>query len=169
MCPRTVSVPAFSSVHARLRAAHFFDAGDAHDVAPPASANESWADIVERTPGWVSHAMDWPKAVVSRLGLKDLGCLQPMRPADSADTVGEGVGIFSPQQLSQDEVVTPDADRHLDVWRTLLELRAQREIVVSTVVCMHTWDRLYMLPVAPAHRLIVPAMLATTSTGQNPT
>ena len=169
MCPRTVSVPAFSSVHARLRAAHFFDAGDAHDVAPPASANESWADIVERTPGWVSHAMDWPKAVVSRLGLKDLGCLQPMRPADSADTVGEGVGIFSPQQLSQDEVVTPDADRHLDVWRTLLKLRAQREIVVSTVVCMHTWGRLYMLPVAPAHRLIVPAMLATTSTGQNPT
>lgn len=169
MCPRTVSVPAFSSVHARLRAAHFFDAGDAHDVAPPASANESWADIVERTPGWVSHAMDWPKAVVSRLGLKDLGCLQPMRPADSADTVGEGVGIFSPQQLSQDEVVTPDADRHLDVWRTLLKLRAQREIVVSTVVRMHTWGRLYMLPVAPAHRLIVPAMLATTSTGQNPT
>lgn len=169
MCPRTVSVPGFSSVHARVCGAHIFDVRETDDVAPLASAIESWLGIVERTPGWMSRAMDWPKAVVSRLGLKDLGCLQPMRPADSADTVGDGVGTFSLQHLSQDEVVTPDADRHLDVWRTLLKLRAQREIVVSTVVRMHTWGRLYMLPVAPAHRLIVPAMLATTSTGQNPT
>ena len=160
---RKVSVPLHSQVHARLRGADFHDAYEADDALPQASAMDSWLAVVGRTPGWVDRAMDLRNAVVARIGLKDLGRLKPEQGGDRAYAVGDRVGIFSLQHLSEDEVVMTDADRHLDVWVSLLKLRAERKIVVSTVVQVHNaLGRLYMLPVAPVHRLIVPAMLATS-------
>ena len=163
MSPRKVPVPLHSQVHARLRGADFHDAYEADDGLPLASAMHSWLAVVGRTPRWVDRAMDLRNAVVSRVGLKDLGRLRPGPAAEQAYIVGDRVGIFTLQQLSEDEVVMTDADRHLDVWVSLLKLRAERKIVVSTVVQVHNaLGRLYMLPVAPVHRLIVPAMLATS-------
>jgi hypothetical protein len=39
-------------------------------------------------------------------------------------------------------------------------LRADRQVVVSTIVRFHNWlGRAYFVPVRPFHRLIVPAMI----------
>ena len=161
---RKVSVPPHSQVHARLRGADFHDAYEGLDPVPEGSAMDTWLDVVGRTPGWVDGAMDLRNAVVKRLGLKDLGRIRPSAPVGAdAYRVGDRVGIFTLQHLGEDEVVMTDADRHLTAWVALFKLRAERKIVVSTVVHVHNaLGRLYMLPVAPVHRLIVPAMLATS-------
>jgi hypothetical protein len=73
------------------------------------------------------------------------------------------VGIFTLLANTEDEVLLVDRDRHLDVYIALTCRPAadgQYQVLVSTVVRTHNLlGRLYMLPVAPFHRLIAPIAL----------
>ena len=66
--------------------------------------------------------------------------------------------------MSDDEALLVDREKHLDVVVSVLRLpldgQGQREAAFCTVVHVHGWlGRLYMLPVVPMHRRIVPAVL----------
>jgi hypothetical protein len=71
---------------------------------------------------------------------------------------GQRLGIFTLQSMDDDAIVLEDNDRHL---RVQLALQWQGDVLeVATVVHTHNaFGRVYMLPVAPVHRLIVPHLL----------
>ncbi|MDR2298753.1 MAG: DUF2867 domain-containing protein [Comamonas sp.] len=163
MKPLKVSVPANSIVSTLLNDAYFADAYAVADPAPQRSAMEQWLDIVKSAPVWVERAMDLRNAVVSRLGLKDLGRLGGVDSGKPAwdYRIGDRVGIFSLQHMTSNEVVMADSDSHLDVHVSLFKSSPDDRVVVSTVVHVKNWfGRLYMLPVAPVHRIIVPTTLS---------
>ena len=104
--------------------------------------------------------------IVALVGLKNLGGLRGVDPEKPLANYrpGQRVGIFTLISVSDDEVLLGDQDQHLDVVVSVLRLpldsQGQREVAFSTVVHVHGWlGRLYMLPVVPMHRRIVPAVL----------
>ncbi|MEN0105961.1 MAG: DUF2867 domain-containing protein [Pseudomonas sp.] len=118
------------------------------------------------TPRWIDNAMKLRNAIVRRLGLKDLGSLTriDLNRDEASYQPGERIGIFTLVSNQPDEVVMADKDKHLDVYLALnrLPINADgtRTLVMSTVVHTHNWlGTLYMLPVAPFHRLIAPLTL----------
>jgi len=154
-----IAVPAASRLHARLPGAHFHDA---YRMALPDDRPvlALFLDSVRRTPRWVNRLMALRNAVVAPLGLKNLGGLNEVdavKPV-AAYRPGDRVGIFTLLHVSDDEVILGDADRHLDVQVSLCRLG--EDVAVSTVVHVHRLlGHLYMLPVAPLHRRIVPAVM----------
>ncbi|MYN06281.1 DUF2867 domain-containing protein [Pseudoduganella aquatica] len=84
--------------------------------------------------------------------------------------MGDRVGIFSILYLSDDEVILGDADKHLKVCVSVRKLsEARSAVAVSTVVHIHNLlGRVYMLFVAPVHKLIVPAVLVRASDQLSP-
>lgn len=166
-----VPVPRDSDIGQYLDGAYFQDAYETRIDSPGLSALELHIQVMRQTPGWVDRLMTLRNRVVSTLfGLKDLGKLaavHPLKPA--ADyRVGDRLGIFVIHSLSDQEVVLTDADRHLDAKVSVRKTGSvdHPTATVSTVVHVHNLlGRLYMLPVAPVHRLIVPAMLRRLAIG----
>lgn len=122
------------------------------------------------TPAWIDNLMQVRNAVVRRLGLKDLGRLTRIDLArdEASYQPGDRVGIFTLIANSPDEVIMADKDKHLDVFLALnrLPIKADgtRTLVLSTLVHTHNWlGTLYMLPVAPFHRLIAPLTLVNVT------
>jgi hypothetical protein len=110
--------------------------------------------------------------VVAQLGLKDLGHLggfNPDRPIDDYQ-MGDRIGIFTLLDNQPDEVVLGDTDKHLDVALSVhlgRDPESDRAVLtVSTVVHIHNvLGRLYMLPVAPVHKLITPSVMLRWAKG----
>ncbi|CAM3882526.1 hypothetical protein CCOS865_02956 [Pseudomonas reidholzensis] len=122
--------------------------------------------LMRRMPGWIDSLMVLRNRLVNLLGLKDLGRLTGVDAARSPDSYqpGERVGIFTLVTNTDDEVLLVDSDRHLDVHIALMRRPGpqpgQCQVLVTTVVRTHNLlGRLYMLPVAPFHRLITPIAL----------
>jgi len=164
--PREVPMPLTGRVAELQKGADFCDAWCVDSDAVQRSALELFIEAAKQTPRWVSTCMDIRNRVVARLGLKDLGGISavPDKNAASAYRVGERVGIFTLIENSFDEALLGDSDKHLDV---VLSVQRQAHpdgqritVTVSTVVHIHNLlGRLYMLPVKPMHRLIVPTVM----------
>jgi len=91
------------------------------------------------------------------LGMKGLGSLRDVATATPI-APGERLGIFTLQAMSDDAIVLEDDDRHLRV-QLAVQWHDDR-LEVATVVHVHNaFGHLYMLPVAPLHRAIVPHLL----------
>jgi hypothetical protein len=154
------AVPAASRLHGATASAHFHDSYRMAVAPDCRSALQFYLDTVVHTPAWVDRLMALRNAVVSRIGLKDLGALGAFdrsKPA-SAYRAGDRVGIFTLLHVSDDEVILGDSDRHLDVQVSVY--RSHGELAMSTVVHVHRMlGHVYMLFVAPVHRRIVPAVM----------
>ena len=158
------AVPIASRLHARLAGAHYHDCYCMTLASDDRPVLAIFLAGVARTPGWINRLMALRNAIVARLGLKNLGPLNNVDPAKAADAYrpGDRVGIFTLLHVSHDEVVLGDSDRHLDVQVSVCRLGTDGDgrLAVSTVVHVHRLlGRLYMLPVAPLHRMIVPAVM----------
>jgi len=134
------------------------------DHGLPAMAH--YLQMMRGMPRWIDNLMVLRNRLVQMVGLKDLGRLSAVNSQRSAGSyeAGQRVGIFTLLANTDDEVLLVDSDRHLDVHVALLRRPSaqtgQCEVVVSTVVRTHNLlGRLYMLPVAPFHRLIAPIAL----------
>ncbi|WBS04191.1 DUF2867 domain-containing protein [Pseudoduganella sp. SL102] len=153
-------VPAASRLHRTIPGAHFHDSYRMALASDPRSALQLYLDTVVRTPAWVDRLMALRNAVVSRIGLKDLGALGEFdrnKPA-SAYRPGDRIGIFELRHVFDDEVILGDSDRHLDVQVSVC--REGGELSMSTVVHVHRpLGHVYMFFVAPVHRRIVPAVM----------
>lgn len=103
--------------------------------------------------------------LVQLVGLKNLGGFRDIDPGrpPSDYRPGERVGIFTLIANADDEVLLGDDDKHLDVVVSVCKRPGTTDgritLSVTTVVHVHNaLGRLYMLPVAPMHKLIAPAM-----------
>lgn len=161
MTVHLTTVPAESALASTLGTASFHDA----HTAPLHDWSLSPADIAARllraTPAWANQLMRLRNAIVRRLGLKDVGDLK-LTYAEPADAVqaGNAFGIFTVAAISDREIVLGIDDSHLDVRVSVTKAgnATAATYTVSTVVHVHNWlGRLYMLPVARIHPIIVRA------------
>jgi hypothetical protein len=105
--------------------------------------------------------------LVRLVGLKDLGGLANIdtgKPV-SAYRLGDPIGIFTLYSNCESEALFGIRDKHLDVQLSVFKqapaTTAAVTLSITTVVHVHNWlGRLYMLPVAPLHKLIAPAVMA---------
>lgn len=161
---KEVPIPTSCSLHASVRAASFADAFSTLVPRSDLTATELFVAVGSQTPAWINSLMNLRNSIVRQLGLKDLGTLAAL-PQDMAKPLqaGQRIGIFTFVRATPDELVVQDDDKHLTVQLALLKRNidvAQDEITLCTVVHTHnTVGRLYMLPVGPAHKRIVPAVL----------
>lgn len=155
-----IDIPPQSEISRRLDNAYYYDCYETAIKPTKQSALALYLQVVAGTPGWINALMALRNRVVSLVGLKNLGGLGDFDTAKAASDyrVGDRVGIFSIRYLSEQEVILGDSDKHLHVEVSVC--RGQDKVAVSTVVHIHNLlGRIYMLFVAPIHRLIVPASL----------
>jgi len=110
---------------------------------------------------WVSGLMTVRDALVAGFGLKTAKQLTSLGAQSGADRVG----IFKIYSTSQTEVVLGEDDKHLDFRLSVLcsgqpSPGSKRHLILSTVVhCHNRLGRLYILLIAPFHRLVVRSSL----------
>ena len=110
---------------------------------------------------WVSSLMAVRDAVVGRFGLKTAKQLTSL----GAQSKTGQVGIFKIYSTSPNEVVLGEDDKHLDFRLSVLcsatpSPGGKRHLTLSTVVhCHNCLGRLYILVIAPFHRLVVQSNL----------
>lgn len=158
------AVPANSNIAGELQGAYFYDCYRMDYRHDGASALQIFLRTFGNTPAWVDFLMRLRNRVVRLFGLKDLGQLSAVQPAKSAADyrIGDRVGIFSLMYQSAQEVILGDCDKHLDVKVSLSKhSEGDRQfIAVTTVVHVHNaLGKAYMFFVAPAHKIIAPAVL----------
>lgn len=161
------TVPPESAINARLAGAHFHDCYSIAVADSARTALDYMLTALANTPPWIGSLMALRNTLVRLVGLKDLGrmnALSPSKPA-SAYVPGDRVGIFTLMSNSPNEALLGDCDRHLDVVLSVYTHPSGpagvQSVSVTTVVHIHNLlGRIYMLPVAPLHRIIAPAVLA---------
>jgi hypothetical protein len=100
-------------------------------------------------PGWVRMLMSVRDAVVGMFGLER---------AKDAPVSPDFIGFFRILERNDHEILMGEDDRHLDFRVSILH--DGTGVIVSTLVRFHNaFGRAYFVPVAPVHRVIVPAML----------
>ncbi|WP_242875817.1 DUF2867 domain-containing protein [Stenotrophomonas maltophilia] len=146
-----------SVLRTQLPGADFVHACHATTRRDGRSALQAYRDMAASIPGWFDGLMALRIHGMRLLGMKHLGSLRAVHDTDDP-AAGQRLGIFTLQSLDDDAIVLEDDDRHL---RVQLALQWQGDVLeVVTVVHTHNaFGRLYMLPVAPVHRLIVPHLL----------
>ena len=148
---------ACSVLRAQLPGADFVHACQATTRRDGRSALQAYRDMAATIPGWFDGLMALRNRGMRLLGMKHLGSLRAVQDVEDPQP-GQRRGIFTLRALDDDAIVLDDDDRHL---RVQLALQWQGDVLeVATVVHTHnTFGRVYMLPVAPVHRLIVPHLL----------
>jgi hypothetical protein len=153
-----VDIPSQSIVQDRLHDADFYDAYEVLNAKPERTALQVWVDALQKSPPWVRQALRLRNAIVSKFGLK-VGEPDELKPANEYK-VGERVGIFTLQSISDVEVLMGQPDKHLDFLISVCKTTNDR-VVISTVVHIHNWfGHAYMFFVKPMHRIIAPLMLS---------
>ncbi|MGV0986130.1 MAG: DUF2867 domain-containing protein [Limnohabitans sp.] len=157
--------PANARIQQLIPGSYFHDAWSVQAGDPGLSALGQFLKAIAATPTWVNHSMALRNHVVEKLGLKNLGGLGAFDPDKTEDTYqpGDRVGIFTLFEQTFDEVLLGDKDKHLDVTLSVHRqafASGSVQVTVTTVVHVNNaLGRLYMLPVAPMHRLIAPTVL----------
>jgi hypothetical protein len=167
MSPSITSLdfPPASRISHELEGADFFDSYQMPLPHEGRSALEIYLNVISRTPTWVNFLMSVRNWAASLIGLKNLGHLGGIEVHEPSEgfRVGDRLGIFSIETLSDDEVILGDSDKHVDVKVAVCKLveEGREAVAVTTVVHIHNLvGHIYMALVAPVHRLIVPAVLA---------
>ena len=157
-----VSLPPESAV---TRAYASTNLADAYSIELPPGASidpELLARFIfSHQAPWVSTLMAVRDAVVGRVGLKTARQLTSL----GAQGKTGRLGIFKIYGTSPTEVVFGEDDKHLDFRLSVLCSSqplpgGKRHLTLSTVVhCHNRLGRLYILVIAPFHRLVVQSSL----------
>lgn len=136
---------------------------DAYSIELPSGASTNPEQlarfIFSHQAPWISGLMAFRDAIVGRFGLKTAKQLTSL----GAESTTGRVGIFKIYGSSPTEIVLGEDDRHLD-FRLSVHCSNQpggkRRLTLSTVVhCHNRLGRLYILVIAPFHRLVVQSSL----------
>ncbi|MGD9843287.1 MAG: DUF2867 domain-containing protein [Steroidobacteraceae bacterium] len=141
-----------------LRPVSDLDYYDARSVLLPVAAQPlaAW-NLIMSEPQWVLRAAFWLRdAISARFGVKRIGGFTSMRKENVQ--IGDRLDFFLVEHAAPDVLVLTERDRHLDVM-TCLSTSGRTLTVTSSVITHNAFGRAYMLPVGPAHKLIVNNML----------
>lgn len=120
------------------------------------TALEIW-NLMRREPlPLMKQAFQIRDAISSRFGVKRIGGFSTT-PVETVQQ-GEMLDFFLVEHISDSTLSLSARDRHLDVL-TCISIENQVLSITSSVVTHNLFGRIYMVPVGPAHRLIVAVML----------
>jgi Protein of unknown function (DUF2867) len=161
---KEVPIPIECSLHASARTAYFADAFETLVPRSHLTATQLYGAVMRSTPKWVDTAMLARNRIVRLFGLKDLGALSAVPAmAEHALQPGQRIGIFTFASATPTELVMQDTDKHLSVRIAVIKQTVDAvhdRVIACTVVHTHNLlGKLYLLPVGPAHKYIVPAVL----------
>jgi hypothetical protein len=157
-----VSLPPESEIVRAYASTNLADAY-AIELPPGTSTNPELLArfIFSQQAPWVSSLMAIRDALVGGFGLKTAKQLTSL----GAESKTGRVGIFKIYGISPTEVILGEDDKHLDFRLSVLcsnqsSPGGKRHLTLSTVVhCHNRLGRLYILVIAPFHRLVVQSSL----------
>jgi hypothetical protein len=155
--------PANSLLANFLKGCDFHDSYEVALADPTETPSRFFARAIRATPAWVDRALALRDRLVSLVGLKTVGAMNDRRPdVEKPPRMGDAFGIFTVLAANADELLLGIDDKHLDV-RVSVTRRVDPQgarAVITTAVRNHNWlGRLYMIPVARIHPLVVKGML----------
>ena len=120
------------------------------------TAIEVWNRVMARPLPLIGLAFRIRDAVSARFGVKRIGGFSGHRQSDPQ--VGEMLDFFLVERNDPQALTLTARDRHLDVM-IAVTTGGRLLTITASVVTHNRFGRIYMLPVGPAHRLIVWVML----------
>lgn len=125
-------------------------------VPDPLTPLEAWTRIMAEPVPFMGTAFKLRDAISARFGVKRIGGFSGKPPGFVQ--VGDKLDFFLVETLSDTVMSLSERDRHLDVLTCVT--CADNTVTITSSVKVHNWfGRVYMLPVGPAHRMIVKHML----------
>lgn len=122
----------------------------------PLSALEAWNLMTAEQGLLMRLAFGTRDKISSFFGVKRIGGFSgALRETVQA---GERLDFFLVEYSAQDMLVLTERDRHLDVM-ICFSIENQLLTITASVVTHNAFGRIYMLPVGPAHKLIVSSYL----------
>jgi len=120
------------------------------------TALQAWQHIMANPLPGMALAFRIRDAISARFGVQRIGGFSGAPVAQVAP--GDKLDFFLVEAARPDQLVLTARDRHLDVMISVDT--AGRDLAITASVVTHNrFGRAYMLPVGPAHRLIVALML----------
>jgi hypothetical protein len=142
---------------------------DAYSIELPSGASNNpellARFIFSHQAPWISSLIAIRDAIVGRFGLKTAKQLTSVGAGSKTDRVG----FFKIYGTSPTEIVLGEDDKHLDFRLSVLcsnqpSSGGKRQLTLSTVVhCHNRLGRLYILIIAPFHRLVVQSSLRSAA------
>ncbi len=162
MRARPFQLPLTSLLRKHMQPGDFVDSY-AVPLANPELTPLQLAERLTVMPGWVNGLLWLRNGLVSSLGLKTAAHLP--QPSGPEPAVGDYVSFFRLEELSSNEAILGEDDRHLDFRVSVLKTAGPQPLAaISTWVHPHNLGgRLYLLGVLPFHKLIIRRMLANVA------
>ncbi|WP_409281922.1 DUF2867 domain-containing protein [Pseudomonas putida] len=130
---------------------------DSVRLTDPMTALQAYCAMTSDVPGWLARAFRIRDFISRRFNVADIHGFtrgdQMHVPA-----VGERLDFFTVETISDQQLVLTSRDTHLAVM-VCMDVYGQSLSVTTSVLCLNTFGRLYMLPVGMVHGLIVRKML----------
>ena len=146
-----------ASIHT-LRPLPELDYHDSRSVLLPVqiTALQAWNLMTAEQGPLMRLAFRTRDAISALFGVKRIGGFSGTRR--EVVQAGDYLDFFLVEHSAPEVLVLTERDRHLDVM-TCVSLADRVLTITSSVVTHNTFGRLYMLPVGPAHKLIVNSYL----------
>lgn len=126
------------------------------ELAAPLTALEAWNMIMSQPSPLLDAAFRVRDAISTLFGVRKIGGFSGTR--SETVSVGEKLDFFLVEEARPELLVLTERDRHLDVM-TCVSTSGNRVTVTSSVKTHNWFGRAYMLPVGPAHKMLVNSML----------
>lgn len=113
------------------------------------------------TPGWLKSAFTVRDKISQHFNVEKIVGFSGRTP-EQAPAVGEKLDFFTVEAISDEKLVLTSRDSHLAVMVSidLIGQDTREAFITTSVKTFNTFGRLYMLPVAPAHGVIIKRMLS---------
>ncbi len=138
----------------------FYDSQSAI-VRSPVTPLSAWQRIMSRPLPGIGLAFRLRDAISARFGVRRIGGFSG-RFVERV-CAGDHLDFFLVEAITDRHMTLTARDRHLDVMVCVTVDPAgvanQRVGITASVITHNSFGRAYMMPVAPAHRMIVRAML----------
>ena len=146
-----------ASIHT-LRPLPELDYHDSRSVLLPVqiTALQAWNLMTAGQGPLMRLAFRTRDAISALFGVKRIGGFSGTRR--EVVQAGDYLDFFLVEYSAPEVLVLTERDRHLDVM-TCVSMADRVLTITSSVVTHNTFGRLYMLPVGPAHKLIVNSYL----------
>ena len=152
----TTPPPAHAQLVAPKAELAYFDA-QSLQLPRPMAALDAWDLIVAEPMPLLAFAFRVRDAISARFGVKQIGGFSGARQTEVKE--GYHLDFFLIEHLSPEMLTLTERDRHLDVM-TCVTTTNQILTITSSVKTHNLYGKAYMLPVGPAHKIIVRTMLA---------
>ena len=133
----------------------FFDL-QSTQLHEPMTPLQAWSTIMSEPMPLLKFAFKVRDGVSSLFNVKRIGGFSHKQVTEVK--VGEKLDFFLVESLSKDVLTLTARDTHLDV-ATCISVMDKELSITSSVQTHNLFGKAYMVPVAPAHRVIVSKML----------